>query len=297
MFHLPSESALKELEDFNEPYCVSIYFPYSKPVTTGTNPNFISLKNLIREADEVLSAAYMDEKTIKRTLRPARKLLTDQVMASLRDEGMTLFLHENFSRIYKIPDGHLEPLVTIEYGFNLDPLRQTIEDNTRYYLLALSHENVRLFEGDRYSLGPVYLRNFPASMSEALRLDEYPRWSETHSVAPANRAARSEGFHSQYNQKQVDKKQLLQFFHLVDQRLHKFLHAKQTPLVLAGVGYLIPIYKKVNSYHFLAPKAIVGNTDHARLSELQRKAWEIVHQPSFDKSKRLVSTSLRRVKL
>lgn len=279
MFSIPSQKELKLLELFKEPHCVTIYLPYSKPLTAGTNPNYISLKNLIREAEDALDSFGVSERAVKKTLRPARELLYSPALEQLRDEGIVMFLHETFSRIFTIPDGSIKPLITVEYGFNFDRLLAIMEDNRRYYLLALAHDNVRLFLGDHYSIVPVHLRNFPSDMVKALRLDEYPKWSETHTVGPPRRGKgpESEAYHGQYNERQEDKKELRQFFQMVDHRLHKFLHGKRVPLVLAGADYLIPIYKKVNSYRYLAPKSIHGNTDHAHLADLQRSAWKIVN--------------------
>lgn len=276
MYSFPSQKELKLLEQFKEPHCVTVYLPYSKPVTTGTNPNYISLKNLIREAEDALKSFGINERLIKKVLRPARELLDSPALDQRRNEGVVMFLHETFSRIFTLPDGNLEPLITVEYGFNLDQLFKVMEDNRKYYLLALAHDNVRLFEGDHYSIAPVQLRNFPSNMKEALHIDEYPKWRETHEIAPSYTGKGSEAVHGQYNVSQVDKDELLEFFRLIDERLHKFLHNKHVPLVLAGVDYLMPIYKKVNSYRYLTPKSIHGNTDHARLTDLQRAAWAIV---------------------
>ena len=280
MFSMPTKKELKELALFKKPNCVTIYLPYSKPGSTGTNPNFISLKNLIREAEAALGSLPVDEKTIRKTLRPATTLLNSPAPATLKNEAVALFLQERFARIYKIPNGSLEPLVTIEYGFNLGPLERVIEDNAKYYLLALGHDNVRLLEGDHYGLYPVRLRNFPTSLITALRLDEYPNWTESHTVGPTERthSPKSEAFHGQYNEREVDKDELLRFFRLVNERLHKFLHSKKAPLILAGVDYLIPIYKKANTYPHLAASTISGNVDHARLTELQNKAWAIIQK-------------------
>ena len=92
MFSLPSQKELSLLERFKEPHCVTIYLPYSKPVTTGTNPNYISLKNLIREAGDALLGFHLPEKIVKKTLRPARDVLASPTIAKLRDEAVVLFL-------------------------------------------------------------------------------------------------------------------------------------------------------------------------------------------------------------
>lgn len=63
---------------------------------------------------------------------------------------------------------------------------------------------------------------------------------------------------------QLDEKQNLSiYFQEVDRTLFsEVLHDKNVPLVLAGVEYLIPIYKDVSKYNFIADGAITGNQDH-----------------------------------
>ena len=57
------------------------------------------------------------------------------------------------------------------------------------------------------------------------------------------------------------------------------------PLVLAGVQYLLPIYKEANTYPNLMDTVIKGNPDALRLDELHKSAWEIVG-PLFQAAQR-----------
>jgi hypothetical protein len=145
-----------------------------------------------------------------------------------------------------------------------------------YYLLALSHKHVRLFEGDRYRLKPVELKNFSGDLEETLRIDEFPHSRETHTIAPASSGKGSEAFHQQYNVAETDKKMLLEFFRRIDHRLHAFLLFHEKPLLLAGVGYLLPIYRKVNTYAGLLDEAVIGNQDRTDIYTLGKKAWQTV---------------------
>ena len=52
------------------------------------------------------------------------------------------------------------------------------------------------------------------------------------------------------------------------------------PLVLAGVEYLLPIYKEANTYPNMIDMVIKGNPDLLSTDELHKSAWEIV-QPHF----------------
>ena len=153
-----------------------------------------------------------------------------------------------------------------------------------YYLLALSHKHVRLYEGDRYRLQQVQLSNFSGDMVETLGIDEYPHSRETHTIAPASSGKGSEGFHQQYNVSQTDKKMLLEFFRRIDHRLHAFLLYHEKPVLLAGVKYLLPLYRKVNTYAGLLDVDITGNQDRSDIHSLGKKAWDKVNSTQ-DKKK------------
>ena len=64
---------------------------------------------------------------------------------------------------------------------------------------------------------------------------------------------------------------LTTFFGNIDKRIKGLLDGK-APLMIAGVGYLLPIYQAVNTYPKLLPKAIVGNFDRTQLNDLQQLA-------------------------
>lgn len=144
-----------------------------------------------------------------------------------------------------------------------------------YYLLALSHNHIRFYKGDKYGLEPLAIKNLPDGMKETLNIDEYPNWRETHSIAPASSGKGSEGYHGQYNVRQTDKDMLLEFFRRVDKSLHRYLLGKRDPLVLAGVNYLLPIYQRANTYPYLAARGVAGNTERMSLDELHERVWAV----------------------
>ena len=275
MVSLPSKQKLAELKSFNEPFCLSIYAPFIAPNAT-TNPNKIELKNLLREAEIALESVKLPHRFIKAALAPAKELLKNQEFWPVYQAGLALFMHPKFFRYYHLPDGQLPYQITLEQGFNLDPLLEIIRRDRVYYILALSHKNVKFYPGGYYNLKQLIIKGLPVNLKEALRIDEYPNWTETHSVGPASRQAHSEALHGQYNESEVDKKELLEFFRLINKRLHQFLHTKSQPLVLAGVGYLIPIYKQANTYPYLADQYIKGNPEHIKMDELRVRASKIV---------------------
>jgi len=82
-----------------------------------------------------------------------------------------------------------------------------------------------------------------------------------------------------------EKKKILRFFQTVNDGLQDMLEEKKLPMVLAGVEYLLPIFREVSSQQSLLEDAIEGNPDKENLKELHEKAWEIV-KPVFEESQR-----------
>ena len=275
MINFPTPTELKELQEFHEPFSVTIYAP---PIDANgaTDPNRIEVKNLLGDAEMALLSAGVDPRDVEKTLKPARLLLEGHEFWRIHHESLVLFMHPKLFRYYHIPDHTAPYLLTIETSFNLEPLLEVMKNNQQYYILALGHKNVQLYEGDHYGIKPIKLKHFPADMKETLGIDEYPESQESHSVAPASIGKGSEAYHEQYNVSQTDKAMLLEFFHRIDHYLHDFLFSHQKPLIIAGVNYLLPIYRKVNTYPGLVSQSITGNQDDPDLQSLKEKAWSLV---------------------
>ena len=75
------------------------------------------------------------------------------------------------------------------------------------------------------------------------------------------------------------KDRILRYFRQIDAGLRDLLREAQVPLVLAGVEYLLPIYKEVNTYQHLLDGGISGNPEGVNF-DLHRQAWAQV-EPFF----------------
>ncbi len=274
MVQLPSTKQLEQLRQFDGVLCLTVYVPYIKP-NAATNPNRIELKNLLHNAEAALATAGVSPRSRKKTLRPALTLLDSYEFWPAHHAGLALFMHPKLFRYYYIPSHAVPYLLTVQRGFNLDPLYDAVRHNVQYYVLALGHNDVRLYMGDHYTIRQLHLRNFPSNLTEALRIDEYPQASETHTIAPVQRGKESEAYHGQYNMAQTDKIMLATFFRLIDRRLHRLLNTTRRPLIIGGVKYLLPLYRKVNTYGGLLPDTISGSLEHASTTYIQQKAWHI----------------------
>lgn len=275
MISFPTPDELKELQTFHEPSSLTIYAPLMD-TNSANDQNLIKLKQVLWDAEAALLATGMKQRDVEKALEPARLLFESHEFWRVHQESLVLFIHPKLFRSYHIPDQTGAYSLTVESGFNLEPLLGAMENNQQYYVLALGHKNVHLYEGDHYGIEPIELKHFPADMEETLRIDEYPESRETHSIAAGGAGKGSEAVHEQYNVSQTDKAMLLEFFRRIDHYLHSFLFSHQKPLIIAGVEYLLPMYRKINTYPGLIPQSITGNQDNPDLQSLKDEAWGFV---------------------
>jgi len=171
---------------------------------------------------------------------------------------LALFISPGMFRLYQLP-ARFEPLVVVAHRFHLKPLLIFLGDN-EFFVLALSQNEVRLFEGSRMGLSAIDdLEGVPKSLADALKYDELVKHLQfrTGIGTGGARGERAAMFHGQSADDAKDK--ILRYFRQIDQGLQDFLREEPAPLLLAGVEYLLPIYKEANTYQHLLGEGITGN--------------------------------------
>ena len=128
----------------------------------------------------------------------------------------------------------------------------------------------------------IELESLPRNLTEALQYDEFAKQVRfrTGSVSGAAGMAMVSGHGGVADD---TKDNLLKYFRLIDRGLHDLLRDERTPLVLAGVDYLFPIYREVNTYPRLIEEGIPGNPQGTSAEALHRMAMKIV-SPVFRKA-------------
>lgn len=277
---------VKSLVERSKSWCVSIYMP-TVAAGTETRQNEIRFKNLFREALQKLQDNGLSEDEANDFLRPATDLIaSEDDFWQQQDCGLALFITDDFFRYYKVPLD-LSELVVVTEQFHLKPLLPLLTGDGTFYVLELSQKQVKLFEGDRYHIREVNVPDLPQSMDEVLQYDDNEQRGQfrigttSGSANFTNSSAGTGVFHGQGAPEQDDvKKDYGQFFHAIDSALHDFLNGKRSPLVLACVEYLMPIYREANTYPHLLEEGITGNVKDTAIAELHQQVWSIV-EPYF----------------
>lgn len=166
--------------------------------------------------------------------------------------------------------------------FHLKPLLRLLSAGEYFYVLALSQNVVRLFRGTRDQIEEVHVPTMPASLAEALQYDDPEKQHQFHTMTPPvgggkRRPAIHFGHAASTDEEATN---LLRYFQQVDDGLHRWLPDERTPLVLAGVEYLHPIYHEASHYPGLLAQGLTGNPEQLRPDELHAQAWRLV-EPLF----------------
>ena len=275
-----SQNELKTLMEKHQGLCISIFMPTFR---TGveSQQNQIRFRNLLRSAEEKLLAAGLRSQEVKELLEPAQALPGNVLFWRRQSDGLALFLCTDLFRYFCLPEAFQEFIVVADH-FHISPLLPVLSGDKRFYILALSQKEVRLLEGTGQNFREIDLEAVPKSLEEALQYDEIEKQVRfrTGSVSGGSGLAMVSGHGGVADD---TKDNLLKYFRMIDRGLHDLLKDERAPLILAGVEYLFPIYREVNTFPHLVEEGIPGNPKGASSESLYRTALKIV-SPFFQKA-------------
>lgn len=259
--------------------CVSIFMPTHRAGAEVLEGR-IRLKNQLKEAREQLAQTNLAKVEQEALLEPAQALLTDSRFWQEQSDGLALFFGEAFFQLFRVPLA-FEEQVVVGSRFHVKPLLPLFTGDGRFFILALSQNNVRLLQSTRYTVEEIEDAGLPANMAEALAEEDPEKQLQFHtstapSGAPGDRPA---VFHGA-DPSEEEKEAIGRYFREIDKALRPWLQQEKAPLVLAGVNYLFPLYREVNSYAHLMEQGVSGNPDELRAETLHEEAWQIV-EPHF----------------
>ncbi len=271
-----TRAELKQLMIKEQQWCVSIYLSTHRTGTEGQQDP-IRLKNLLKEAENQLSARGVSTRDAQKLLEPASNLLQDSDFWQHQSYGLAIFLSFNGVHSYRLPL-NFEEWVAVEDYFYIKPLMPLFTGDGQFYILALSKNDIRLLNGTRYNVSEVDIGQLVGSLDEAISPDNHQVNLQLHTSGSTGAASggKSATFHGHGGGDESNKDDLLRYFHLVEDALTEFLQGDEVPLVLAGVEYLLPIYKEANKYPNLIDRVIKGNPDLLSKEELHKSAWDIL---------------------
>lgn len=271
---------LKQFLPSQSGWHISMYVP-TEYKGQATEQNRIRYKNLLQEAEQRLISKEMRTPEVRQLLEPAQQLLEKPGFWRYQSHGLAVFLTADTFVFFRLPLSFNE-LVVISDSFHIKPLLPFFTSDGHFYILALSQKQVRLMEGTRHSVDEINLENMPTSLSDALTFDRLNKKLQFHTSTSTPISGERAGMFHGHDPSDETKAKILKWFHRIDDVLPTLLVGGQSPIVLAGVDYLFPLYKQANTYPHLVEEGIPGNPEELKPEELHAQAWPIV-EPVFQK--------------
>ncbi|MFO0264219.1 MAG: hypothetical protein ACK53V_21535, partial [Planctomycetota bacterium] len=261
----PTLAEMQSLINLRETGCVSLYLP-TTPLTKDAQGDRIHLRNLTKEALEQLAEIKAPKKVIEWIAEEAGDLEQDDEFWKRQSHSLAVFISPNWSRTFRLAN-RLQPCVEVSDRFHLKPLLRAVSFSNRAFVLALSENEVKLYEIGA-DLRPLEIRldGLPKDAASAVGK------SSINDPSPSGRIQGGEG----------QKVRLKQYARKIDAALRPLLSGQQTPLILAATQTVASIYRSVNSYPHLLSGLIEGTPDKLHWEDIDAGARKLIDQHHAD---------------
>lgn len=279
-----TKEIFSELASYKSNCCVTMYFGTHKSgVAVNEGFDIISFKNALQEVEMSLKAKKIPASTIDGMLKPGFDLIRQEDFWLGLNKGLAVYIADGYFKYLKLPM-LVENKIVCEPTFYVTPLVPILSTNEYFYLLVISKQQVKLFKADAFGMEHIPVEQLPQG-----GLDEVKRLSDKDATTWRTGSRGGNGganFHGIGGGNPDDKSNIATYFEVVDDILFKKIFNKENaPLLLAGVEYLIPIYKSACDYHNVWPDALTGNHEYDDTPNLYEQAKKIM-QPFFEERKR-----------
>jgi hypothetical protein len=261
---------LKELAAAKGP-CITAIVPLPNPAESNTR-----IKNAIRGIQRQLAERGLDPKTASDLIGPIEALAEDLTNHGTWAYSLILFRSSGLFQYYLL-HGRFQEAQMVQDRFQVRPLLQTLAHETRFHLLGLSRQQVRLLRCTLSKAEPVALDARVPQSLEAWMNSRKPDHVLASRSAAGPSVGKMKGVVSGMSaDRERETEYLAHFFKEVDRGVIAHLRNQSGPLVLAGVDYELAIYRRVNSYRPTLEHAVSGSPDGIPDRTLHERAMKIV---------------------
>lgn len=272
-------------------WCVSLYMPTHR-AGREAEQDPIRFKNLLKEVENRFLAQGLRSPEVRDRLKDAYQLLQDGGFWKRRSDGLAVFFSPENIHAFRLPVPFEETLVVSD-RCHVKPLLSLLVSDSRFFILALSQNQVRLLEASGHTAFEVELEGLPLSLAESLADTSADRQLQFHTGTPSGTGQRAAMFFGHDISKE-NKDKLLQWFRMIDRKLREVLGDTKAPLVLAGVESLFPIYREANTYAHLIGEGLPGNPEGSKPENLHAQAWPLV-EPVFKQGREEAAARYRQL--
>jgi hypothetical protein len=272
--YMLGKEQLVALATFKNDPCITVYTATNSTASVEANvqKDFIGFKNKLQQLTTLLKERNIEQTKIERLLKPGYDLLRDENFWTQTSEGLVLFIADGVFRYIKLPMSPKEE-VMINSSFYLTPLIPVMTSRDYFYLLVLSKKQAKLYRADAFGMQHIPVPEMPDGVDDVVHFEE--KEDQKLFRTDTSGAGGGANFHGMGAGKPDEKQHIAMYFDEVDETLWKaLLNRENVPLLLAGVEYLIPIYKQVAQYKPIWEEALNGSHEHDNMTSLYQLARE-----------------------
>lgn len=275
-----SKEKFAELSAHQSECSITVYLPTHQ---AGADVNDLkdqtAFKNMLQQLTSQLKQRQMDDLAIAKLLKPGFDLVRDDAFWRNLSKGIAFFISDGTFRYMKLPMSPKEE-VFINTSFYLTPMIPLMTNGDYFYLLVLSKKQAKLYRADAFGMVRIPVPEMPNGVDDVVHFeekDDQKLWRTGSSGAGGGA-----NYHGIGAGKPDDKENIAMYFDEVDETIWKaVLNKENVPLLLAGVEYLIPIYKSVAEYKPIWDQAITGNQEYVDDNTIYEQARKLM-EPYFD---------------
>ncbi len=271
--HPLTHASLAEVVSFQGRPCLSIYQPTHRR-HPDNQQDAVQFQHLVKTLEASLRAHHKPD-AIKALITPFEALAQDRDFWNHTLDGLAVLGAAGLFRVFLLQRSVAE-LAVVADSFHTKPLRQFLQSNERYQVLALSLHKVQLFEGDRNALDAVELASgVPKTMTAALG----DQLTEPHASVFSNGGVGGGNLsthHGQGGRKDEAEGDAERFFRAVDRAvLEHHSRSSGLPLMLAALTEHHHLFRKVSHNPFLMANGLMVDPQSLTNDTLRQRAWDV----------------------
>jgi hypothetical protein len=270
---LITKEQLSSLAAVSGDVCISIYIE-THPSGTEKNEqkDTIVFKNQLQQITNELRQKGMDMLNVERLLKPAYDLIRNNEFWLNQARGLAVFITEGQLKYIKLPFAPKEEIL-LNSSLYLAPLMPLFTNKDYFYVMVLSKKQAKLYRADAFGMSYIDIPEMPNGVDDVVRFED----KDGEKLFRTDTAGAGQGanFHGQGGGKPDEKQHIAIYFDEVDESAWRaVLNKENVPLLLAGVDYLLPIYKSVAEYKPIWEEALTGSYEHVDTNQLHQQALE-----------------------
>ncbi|MBA2351470.1 MAG: hypothetical protein ACR2FI_10795 [Burkholderiales bacterium] len=288
----PVNDSLKEILARREPPCLSLYQPTHRTYPENRQ-DAIRYGNLLKKIEESLQQHHA-ARDMAPLLKRFRALADDVDFWNYTLDGLAVLGARDFFKIFRL-QRPVPELAIVADSFHAKPLLRILQSAERYQMLAVTQDEIKLYQGTRDALDEVDLADgVPRTLTDALGEElTDPRLTASSYGMGSGGPSASRGepgmYHGHGGKKDEVDIDRERFFRAVDRPILEH-HSRPSglPLILAALTEHHAAFHKVSHNPFLMADGIRINPDAVTLDELRARAWRVVEPEYHARLARLV---------